>query len=433
MRADKLKIAMICHFSNAEVREHLTFSKRRLYRLIRRLTGRPVGKSAEGDVAAWDTYIINSLKDRDDVELHVISASNSLDKRKVEFQIGNVHYYFFSASFSTFLKHIFTIPQIWHFFNPTRPLVQKIVKCINPDIVALVGAENPHYSDTVLGLKGYPIIMKAQTVYNNPDRKSKTGGWNAINAYVEKRIFLENKYFSVGTKMHQKLFRQFNPTAYNLKWRWCATYPEIDVNVPKEFDFVNFAMGMNDSKGFPDSIKALAIVKQKYPNVKLNLEGAYNEVTLAKLKALVRECGVEENVSFTQFFKEQIDSFRHIVKSRFALLPCKMDYISSTMSQAMHFGLPMVCYKTEGTPNLNTGKQRVLIAENGNVEELAVKMLELLDNPGLAQQLSSEAKEYVDAENNQAVIAAEMLASFRAVVANYRDGIEIPECVLYEE
>lgn len=433
MRADKLKIAMICHFSNAEVREHLTFSKRRLYRLIRRLTGRPVGKSTEGDVAAWDTYIINSLKDRDDVELHVISASNSLDKRKIEFQIGNVHYYFFRASFSTFLKHILTIPQIWHFFNTTRPLVQKIVKCINPDIVALVGAENPHYSDTVLGLKGYPIIMKAQTVYNNPDRKSKTGGWNAINAYVEKRIFLENKYFSVGTKMHQKLFRQFNPTAYNLKWRWCATYPEIDVNVPKEFDFVNFAMGMNDSKGFPDSIKALSIVKRKYPDVKLNLEGAYNEVTLAKLKALARECGVEANVSFTQFFKEQIDSFRHIVKSRFALLPCKMDYISSTMNQAMHFGLPLVCYRTEGTPTLNTGKQRVLIAENGNVEELAAKMLELLDNPELALELSSEAKEYVDAKNNQAVIAAEMLASFKAVVANYRDGIEIPECVLYEE
>lgn len=433
MSSEKIKIAMICHFSNAEVREHLTFSKRRLYRLIRRLTGRPVGKSTEGDVAAWDTYIINSLKDRDDVELHVISASNSLDKRKVEFQIDNVHYYFFKASFSTFLKHVLTIPQIWHFFNPTRPLVQRIVKRINPDIVTLVGMENPHYSDTVLGLKGYPIIMKAQTVYNNPDRKSKTGGWNAINAYVEKRIFLENKYFSVTTKMHQKLFRQFNPTAYNLRWRWCATYPDIDVNVPKEFDFVNFAMGMNDSKGFPDSIKALAIVKQKYPNVKLNLEGAYNEVTLAKLKALAKECGVEENVSFTQFFKEQIDSFRHIVKSRFALLPCKMDYISSTMSQAMHFGLPLVCYRTEGTPTLNTGKQRVLIAENGNVEELAAKMLELLDNPGLAQELSPEAKEYVDAQNNQDVIAAEMLASFRAVVANYRDGIEIPKGVLYEE
>lgn len=433
MSAEKMKIAMICHFSNPEVREHLTFSNRKLYRLICRLTGRPVGKSTEGDVAAWDTYIINSLKDREDVELHVISASNSLKDRKCDFQIGNVHYCFFRASFSTFLKHIFPAPQIWHFFNPTRLLVQRIVKRINPDIVALVGAENPHYSDTILGLKGYPIIIKAQTVYNNPDRKSKTGGRNAINAYVEKRIFLENKYFSIGTKMHQKLFRQFNPTAYNLRWRWCATYPEINTDAPKEFDFVNFAMGMNDSKGFPDSIKALAIVKQKYPNVKLNLEGAYNEVTLNRLKALASECGVEENVSFTQFFQKQEDAFRHIVKSRFALLPCKMDYISSTMSQAMHFGLPLVCYRTEGTPTLNVGKQRVLIAENSNIDDLASKMLEILDNPELANKLSSEAKEYIDGKNNQSVIAAEMMSSFKAVIANYRNGTVVPKDVLYEE
>jgi len=427
-----MKIAMICSFSNQEVREHLPLGKRRLYKLIRKLVGQPVGDIKYGDVAIWDTYIIESLKGRDDVELHVISASNGLTKRLCTFQIGNVHYYFFRASFSTFLKHVFVTPAVWHFFNPTRPLVQKIVKKIKPDIVALVGAENPEYSDTILGIKGYPIIIKGQTVYNNPNRKRDTGDWNTINAYVEKRIFLENTYFSFSTKMHGKLFRKFNPTAFNLKWRWCAVYPAIDTEVKKEYDFVNFAMTMSDSKGFPDSIKALGIVKQKYPRVKLNLEGGYSEEYLHSLKKLAQQCGVIDNVSFTPFFQKQEDSFRHIVKSKFALLPCKMDYISSTMSQAMHFGLPLVCYETEGTPTLNIGAERVLIAENGNVADLASKMIQLLESSNYAINLGQLAKDYVDDRNNLTVIADEMLKSFHAVIEHYYNGNAINNCFLYQ-
>ena len=63
----------------------------------------------------------------------------------------------------------------------------------------------------------------------------------------------------------------------------------------------------------------------------------------------------------------------HIQKSRFAVLPCKLDHTSGTMAQAMQLGLPIVVYKTTGTPTFNRERECALIAEKENVEGLAEK------------------------------------------------------------
>jgi hypothetical protein len=69
-----------------------------------------------------------------------------------------------------------------------RPVVHRIIKKVDPDVIALIGAENPHISGTVLGIKNIPLILKCQTIYNNPERV-KTGEYDEKNAYVERLIF----------------------------------------------------------------------------------------------------------------------------------------------------------------------------------------------------------------------------------------------------
>ena len=428
---NRLKVALVCSFSNAKVREHLPLSKRRFYSLGRKLLGLPAKKNGYGDIAGWDSYMIELLRKRDDIDLTVISAHSGLTHRRVSFELEGVHYHFVRIEGATLLKHLISSPALWHKLNPVRPVVRRIVKRTNPDIIALIGAENSQISGTILGIRNIPLIVKCQTIYNNPKR-GMSGQVDAKNAYIEQLIFKNLKYVAVGTGMHRKLFREFNKDAYNFKWALGNLLPAVK-HIEKEFDFVNFAMAMSDKKGFPDAISALAIVSQTHPDVQLNLVGGGTLQDKETLRFKVEALGLENNVTFTPFFEKQDDLFQHLQRSRFAVLPCKIDSVSSTIRQAMHYELPVVCYKTEGTPKLNEEKESLLIAENGNVKDLANKMLVLLENEKKAEELRRNAKIVSNQWNNEERDSQQMSDNFHAVVAHYRYGTPIPNKLLCDE
>lgn len=428
---NKLKVALVCSFSNAKVREHLSLSHRWFYALGRRMLGLSTQKNGYGDIAGWDTYMIELLRKRDDIDLSVISAHSGLTRRHVAFDMEGVHYHFVRIEGATLLKHLIPSPSLWHRLNPVRPVVRRIVKKVQPDVISLIGAENAHISGTVLGIKNIPLIVKCQTIYNNPDR-GKSGPVDAKNAYVERLIFQDLQYVAVGTGIHEKLFRQFNTKAYNFRWALGNLLPKVKP-LEKEFDFVNYAMGMTDKKGFPDAIKALTIVRRIYPDAKLNLVGGGSVEGKEALVKLVEELGLKDNVVFTPFFEKQDDLFQHLQRSRFAVLPCKMDSVASTIRQAMHYGLPVVCYKTEGTPKLNVENECVLIAENGNVDDLAAKMLVLMGDKERADTLRSNAKEHARRWSDDEGNSRQMAANFHAVVDHYRSGTPIPAELLCNE
>ena len=244
--------------------------------------------------------------------------------------------------------------------------------------------------------------------------------------------FKDLQYVAVGSGMHCRLFRTMNQKAYNFRWPLGNLLPEVKL-VAKEYDFVNFAMDMSFKKGFSDAIQSLAIVKKDYPNVKLNLIGGSSIEQKQDLTRLVEELDLSENVCFTPFFERQEDLFQHLQRSRFALLPCKMDSVSGTIRQAMHYELPVVCYKTEGTPRLNQEKECVLIAEKENVEDLAEKMKLLLVNKVKADELRINAKEYSRRWNDDDSNLRQMVGTLYAVVNHFRNGNPIPERLLCVE
>lgn len=426
-----IKVALVCHFSNSKIREHLHLGKRKVYSFIRKMVGLPTKGVGYGDLAGWDTYMIELLRKRDDVDLYVISAHTGMKRMKCSFGLDGVHYFFVRCDEATALKHIIPSPSLWHKMNPMRPVVHRIIKNIQPDLIALIGAENSYISGTVCGIKDIPLIVKCQTIYCNPERR-KSGPVDEKNAYVERLIFKDLQYVSVGSGMHCRLFREFNPTAYNFQWKLGNLLPEVKP-MEKEFDFVNFAMAMTAKKGYPDTIQALAIVKKQYPHVRLNLIGGGSKEGKEALQCLVKELHLEENVVFTPFFERQEDLFQNLQKSRFAVLPCKMDSVSSTIRQAMHYGLPVVCYKTEDTPKINTENDCVIIAENGDVEDLAKQMIKLMDNETWAKELRNNAKAYAIRWNDDEGISNQMSRNFHAVIEHYYHGVPIPEVLLCKE
>ena len=94
-----------------------------------------------------------------------------------------------------------------------------------------------------------------------------------------------------------------------------------------------------------------------------------------------------DNVTFTGELPTHEDVLENVATARVALLPIKIDFIPGTIREASALGLPIVTSITDGTPLLNEKRNCVLLSEGGDHVSMAENMINLLDNPDLADEL----------------------------------------------
>jgi glycosyltransferase involved in cell wall biosynthesis len=429
---NKLKVVWICHFSNEEVRARLPLSKMKVHNTIRYILGK---KKNDGysDFAPWVTNLIKEFEKFNDVELHIISPFYGLKYFTSEFEMNRVFYHFYLPE----------IPII-HFNLPTaltwrgkpkfllnRYFVKGFMSKIKPDIVNLIGSENPFYSITALDIGNIPVYVSTQTVYTNPDRKKYSDSCESINWDVELKIHEKVKYYGCSGRMHRDLILQNNPDAIIFKMFFPIEKPKQIKEMSKIFDFVFFASGLTKKKGIEDAIDALAIVKKEKYNVKLNIVGscfaAYKSFLIDKINAL----DLKENIVFTEYFPIHSDLFQHISLSHFAVLPVKLDVIPSSIIEAILLGLPVVTYKTSGTPYLNKDGDSVLIADIGDIVMLAENMIKLINSTTLAKKLRENARAFVEREYDNTTSATSLIRNYKAVIEHFNNNTPIPENQLF--
>lgn len=427
MSVPKIKLVMICSFSSKEIRKHLPLDKRRLYRFARKCLGMPKKEGMYRDVGLWNVSLINLFKQQDNIELHVVAAHTGMKKRVVNYDEEGVHYSFVKADIGTMLKHIIKNDALWRKVNPVSTTIGKITRKLSPDIVMLVGAENAFLSSSVLKISGYPIYVLCQTIYNNPER-AIFSTVDSKNATTEMEIFKKEQYFGVYCKKHYNLLHSFAPNVNIFKFGFPSAKKLLEpISCNKEYDFVNFAREVSELKGYTDTIEATAIIKKKHPSIKVNLIGAMDSEIEKEFKELVKKNGVEDNITFTPSFKKITDLFIQVQKSRFAVLPCKMDNTSATMHQSMQLGLPLVVYETSGTPIFNKEKECVLIAPLNNVNKLAQHMLTLLEDEEKANVLKKNAREFQEQQLiEKSHNGDRLLNNLYSILDHYNNKIEIP-------
>ena len=428
-----MKILLIAGFLDEEIRMQDIFRKDSpLFHKTIRLFGLPSRVGNLNDHAPWVRSIISFLETQKDIDLHVFGPQIRLKKPLAEFESRGVKYHFYSSEWTSLLRKLNRYG-LWKRLKNADSFFKKVLAKVNPDIVVLSGAENPATSVLILYAEEYPRYCLCQTIYNNPERLQYSTP-NKLIQDMEKDIFSNLQYFGVYSKMHYDLLMKMKPDATIFKFGYPSKSELLEPSdVEKEYDFVNYALMHGSRKGTPDSIQALAIVKKKFPQVTLNIVGGCDEAERAKLEHLVKEFGLDKNVFFTPFFEKKSDLLLHVQKSRFAVLPCKLDHTAGTMSQSMQLGLPLVVYKTTGTPSFNREKECALIAEKGNVEELAQHMLTLMEHPEKAEMLAKNASEFQARKINYANGNGDrLIANFKAIVENFWNRTPIPQEQLFD-
>jgi glycosyltransferase involved in cell wall biosynthesis len=431
---EKIKVVWICHFSNQQTRSNLKLSSTRFfYRLIAKIIGKEPKNRDYKDFAPWISILIEEFEKFEDVELHVISPQVGLKGISSQFNLNGVHYYFYNPDFTLFLSYLIKNVALWLKIQPSSFIVKRFLKKIKPDIINLIGAENYYHSCVVLDIEKIPILVTCQTIFTNPQRlQFQPHADKSKNWAIELLIQQKEKYFACGGRMHRDLLIENNREAIVLKGYLPAKTPGKIEEQVHEYDFVCFAAGHDDKKGTKDAIEAISLVKVRKPDVRLNIVGKCSPDYREILDKIIIKLGLIDNIVFHSYFAEHADLFRQVKKSKFALLPVKMDVISSTTREAMHLGIPVITYRTSGTPLLNKEKECVLLADIGDINKLVENMILLLESDTLANKLRLNAQEYVDINFNNAVEAIRLKKIYRAVILHNTNGSEIPKELLFD-
>lgn len=393
MKRGKIKVVWLCHLSNAEIRRHLTLRIPFFERIVRKLLHSPC--KADTDFAVWNTNAIREFEHfTEEVDLYVVAPFHYLKQKEVRFDCNGIHYFFFQDKPSYLLLKLFKSERyLERLYAANRKRIVSEINRIRPDIVHLIGAENPSYGLGALDLsKDIPLILQLQTLLGSPgfqDNYFMHGSDFQFRCGIERRLIGKADYIGTTASSYVPVVKGIKPDAVIVPICLALTEGVRGKNYNTEFDFVYFASSIDKAADL--ALEAFAIAHKTHPDICLDIVGGGSPAFVNGLQLRIKELELTDCVFVEGRLETHDDVINQIRKSRFALLPLKVDLISGTIREAMANGLPVLTTVTPSTPKLNKDRECILLSETGDHPMLAKNMCRLLDDADLARQLSENA------------------------------------------
>jgi glycosyltransferase involved in cell wall biosynthesis len=400
--AKKIKIVLICHFMNTTVQRALGMD------------------GNEQELAPWISLEIEEIKKRNDIELHVISPFFKIPFNK-SFSDHNIHYHCIKVGVPLMRRYwpSYLRFNTWTNFYIFNLQVRRLINKIKPDLVNLSGAENAYYSSSVLGIKGYPILVTIQGFVSLNSEKVVKNPIVLKRIEIEERIFRSLNYFAIEATFMEKFIRNFNPDARMFWFHFPFAKTNVVTNVPKEYDIVFFAR-VTKMKGIEDLIKSVSIAKDLLPEIKLCIIGDTEIDYLNYLKVMIENLNLKDNIVFKGFLPSQTAMHSEVVKARISVLPTYNDTIPGTIVESMLLGVPVISYNTGGIPDLNKDGENIIIVEQGNVGKLADEIIRLLTVDKIRYELAERALKYAATEFDNTHSVNLMTEAYKTVIEEFR-------------
>lgn len=426
-----MKILWICHFSNTKVRSHMNNKVGLVESVVRKFLKKPCHNF---DFAQWNTNAIKEFeKFTDVVELHVISPSYTMQDFESVFEENGIHYYFFkdeNSGLKSFLKAFVDERE----YSNNRKYIADKIKEIEPDLIHVIGAENPQYSLAALDIpRSIPVFVQLQTLMIDPEFKKNYPISEKSYAYrsgSERQILERADYIGTPEKKFVNVINNLLEHKGPILGTSLAVAESLNFsNCEKKFDFVYFALDI--SKAADYAIEAFSIASQQNQSITLDVVGNFSISLKKQLDARIDELGLRDKITFEGKLATHDDVISQIRKSRFALLPLKIDLLSGTIREAMANGLPVVSTITPETPNLNKKRESVLLSPAGDFSAMADNMLKLLNDENFAEKIRENACITASERVNNEQIIRKWIDAYRASIDNFKNGTPIPVHLLH--
>lgn len=397
----KIKVVWLCHLTNEQLDNH--FNK-------------------EMNMCAyWMTQFIEIVK-HENIELHIVSP-NYYNNRNTDFSIDGVNYHLYKY-YSGIGGTKSAIIECTLFSQILQKKVQRIISLIKPDIIHLFGAENITYSQGFL-----PFVKQKNTIltFQGYIQQAKCSGNFFRRLTISKRVKNEDAILKEVNNITfgdiEERCREFYREKYGRGvchiLNFPVKLPNIDASIiKKEYDIV-FWGRITVDKGVEDLINAVYILKKKRPNISCLILGGGSEDYRSKLDALVYEKGLESSIHFGGFQKTNEELFSNASKARVYVLPTHYDALPGSIRESMYMKLPVVSYPVGDIPQLNKDNECVLLAKYLDIEDLASKISQLLDDEIMRNRLIANSYSLVSRMNDTS-IAKQFMDIYRCLLTGDR-------------
>ncbi len=378
------------------------------------INGIKLNRKVKGN-GLWLVNLANELRKRSDLDFHIVTYTAQINKNiqisdnGIKFHILKYQIPFIKKGFPS----IFRIDVLFWYF----PLVGRILNLlndINPDIVHAHGTENC-YSLVANRYKKCPSIISIQGIINDLV-KFTPSFYFYLQKYVEKSSVKNGLNFGCRTDWDRSFVSSTNPEAkifylpeaigrcfFDTVWEGVGT------------ESVTFIGSIMQRKGVTDLIKAFKLVNNKFPNTKLNLIGTGDSDYIAKIKVLIIQLGLENNINWLGNLNSQQIAVL-LQHTSVYVLPSYSDNSPNSLCEAMAVGVPTVAYSTGGISSLINNGVTGFLVDEGNIIELGNCIAKILSESEEQSRISFSAREVAIKRNDPVFVAEKYLDCYKELV-----------------
>jgi L-malate glycosyltransferase len=304
---------------------------------------------------------------------------------------------------------------------------EQIMNEFKPDIVNIHGTEYIHALSFVRRFPGFKTVISLQGVLTHLQNYD-TGGltkrqilsnrtWREYihlngmfemhllhkkNARSEQEMLKTVKYCMAVDSWHESMALLINPQLnvfkvdYNLRNKF-YTAGKWNVDTIKRYT-ITTNPGGTALKGIHQLIKAGALVKKWYPDIKIEVPGMRQDANglvvnsgYAKyLRKLINKLRMEKNVVFLGYQNEEqmIANMQH---SHIQVIPSAIEGPSLILREGMHIGIPTIASFRGGMADFVNDKINGFLFDFEEYQYLALRIKQLFDKDELAKEISVNA------------------------------------------
>lgn len=168
-----------------------------------------------------------------------------------------------------------------------------------------------------------------------------------------------------------------------------------------------------EEKGFDILVKAWAKVIEREPDARLVLLG--DGIDFPMLKDMACQLGVDNTISFEG---NRDNVFDYLSQATIFVLPSRNEGMSNSLLEAMSMGRACVVSDIPANRSVVTPQVNGLMFRKNDPEDLADRIVQLLQNPHLAQKLGGSARDTIRAEFSIDVAAKKYVELYSQLVDN---------------
>lgn len=273
-----------------------------------------------------------------------------------------------------------------------------IVNNLRPDIITstIVPIKNIRLITQVCKSANIPLILESHLAYkasikqndyasNTPKRiiAKLFDKWNLRPIrYCSRLITLTKGDADNWHKYCKSVIAIPNPVTY---------IPDTTNDIPKIPKRIIAVGRLHSQKGFDLLIKAFSLIASEIPEWHIDIYG--NGTDKETLMKLIHERGLDARINLKG---ETDDIYNEYKKSQFFVLSSRYEGFGLVLIEAMSCGIPCVSFKCDyGPEDIITDGVDGILVEDGDIEDLAKKILLMATNEGKRMDMGMEARNKV--------------------------------------